>query len=318
MPSQPFRLGIVMDPIESITPKKDTSFAMLLEAGRRGYASYYLQQGDLRLVEGVACGRARRVEVRDQPEDFFTLGEPEDLELGDLDAILMRKDPPFDMEYIYTTYILDRAKVAGTLIVNAPQALRDMNEKVYTAWFPELCPATLVTRSMADIKAFIAEKQKIVVKPLDGMGGKSIFTIKAGESNTNVILETLTDYGQQFCIAQTFIPEIVDGDKRIIVIDGKPADYLLARVPNSEDGRGNLVMGAIGEGRPLGKRERMIGETVGARLAEAGVLFAGLDVIGDVLTEVNVTSPTGVRELDHEFGLNLAGDLFDRVEAHCR
>ncbi len=314
MSKPPVSIGIVMDPIGSITPKKDTSFAMVLEAQARGWRCLYFEQRDLSISDGVAYGHGRPLSVIDQASDFFTLGEPEVCKLGDLDAILMRKDPPFDMEYIYTTYILDRAALDGALIVNDPGALRDMNEKAYTAWFADLAPATLITRSMSEVKAFAAQHGRIVVKPLDGMGGRSIFSIRKGDQNTNVILETLTDYGQQFCMAQTYIPEIVDGDKRIIIVDGKPCDFMLARVPNAEDGRGNLVMGATGEGRPLSARDREIAERVGPELERRGVLFAGLDVIGDYLTEINVTSPTGVRELDHQFELNLAGTLLDAVE----
>ncbi len=318
MPNKPLTIGVVMDPIGSITTKKDTSFAMLLEAQRRGFRCLYFEQKDLALRDGVAIGYGREISVRDQAEDFFDLGNAEEIALGSIDAILMRKDPPFDMEYIYTTYILDRAAVAGALIVNSPQALRDMNEKVFTAWFADLSPPTRVSRSMADLKAFAKSEGHIIVKPLDGMGGKSIFGIRAGDTNTNVILETLTDYGQRYCMAQTYIPEIVDGDKRIIIVDGVACDYLLARVPNAEDGRGNLVMGATGEGRPLSTRDREIAERIGPELVKRGVLFAGLDVIGSYVTEINVTSPTGVRELDQQFDLNIAGQLFDAIsERRC-
>ncbi|MEM8983029.1 MAG: glutathione synthase [Pseudomonadota bacterium] len=310
------RLGIVMDPIATIKPEKDTSFAMLLEAERRGYEVLYFEQRDLWLDNGVAHGRGRSLHVVDRASDFFELGERQSLQLGSLDVVLMRKDPPFDMEYIYTTYILERASTAGTLVVNKPQALRDMNEKMFTAWFPDLCPPTLVTRSKQTIKAFIAEQGKAIVKPLDGMGGRSIFAVNDGDPNTNVILETLTDNEQRFAMAQGYVPEIVDGDKRVIVIDGEPLDFLLARIPGDDDPRGNLVMGARGEGRPLGDNERAIATRVGERLKKAGVLFAGLDVIGSALTEINVTSPTGIREIDRQFGTNSAGRLFDAIERH--
>ena len=227
----------------------------------------------------------------------------------------MRKDPPFDMEYVYTTYILGRAEEAGALIINRPQALRDMNEKAYTAWFPQCAPLTLITRSMPEMKAFLAEHRKIVVKPLDGMGGKSIFVVAAGDNNANVIFETLTDYGSRFAMAQVFIPEISEGDKRILLVDGEPIPYSLARIPSADDNRGNLVMGAVGEGRELSQRDRWICDQVGPVLKDRGVLFAGIDVIGDYLTEVNVTSPTGIRELDRIFDLNIAGTLFDAIEA---
>ena len=309
------RLGIVMDPVQSITPKKDSSLAMLLEASRRGYAIHYMQQADLKLLEGTAVARSRLLEVRDDPSSWFELGEEQDILLGDLDVILMRKDPPFDMEYVYTTYILERAELAGALVVNRPQALRDMNEKVFTAWFPDCAPVTLVTRSMADMKAFLKEHGKVVVKPLDGMGGKSIFVVQQGDNNANVIFETLTDYDRRFAMAQVFVPEISEGDKRILLIDGEPVPYSLARIPSADDNRGNLVMGASGEGRELTPRDREICARVGPVLRENGVIFCGIDVIGDYLTEINSTSPTAIRELDSLFSLNIAGLLFDAIES---
>ena len=303
-----------MDPIGSITPKKDSSLAMLLEASRRGAEIHYFEQQDLRMLSGKAIGRSTRLNVRDDNDDWFDFGEQRDIELGDLDAILMRKDPPFDMEYVYTTYILDRAELAGALIVNAPQALRDMNEKAYTAWFPDCTPLTLVTRSMDQMKAFLAEHDRVVVKPLDGMGGRSIFVIKKGDNNANVIFETLTDYGQQFAMAQVYIPEITLGDKRILLIDGEPVPYALARIPTGDDNRGNIVAGATTKGQALSEADKRICAQVGPVLREQGVLFAGIDVIGDYMTEVNVTSPTGIRELDRNFDLNIAGLMFDAIE----
>lgn len=314
MSKQSYRLGVIMDPIESITIKKDSSFAMLLEAQRRGYELHYMQQSDLKLLDGTASATAQPLDVVEDSTRWFELGGASPLALADLDVILMRKDPPFDMEYIYTTYILERAELAGTLIVNRPQALRDMNEKAYTAWFAEVAPPTLITRSMAEIKDFREQHGKIVVKPLDGMGGRSIFVVSAGDNNANVILETLTDYGTQFAMAQSFIPEISDGDKRILLIDGEPIPYALARVPSADDNRGNLVMGATGEGRELTARDREICRRLGPTLREKGVLFCGIDVIGDFLTEINSTSPTGIRELDALFDLNVAGTLFDAIE----
>ena len=216
MADKPLKLGIVMDPIGSITPKKDSSFAMLLEASRRNAEIHYFEQQDLRMLSGQALGTSTRLRVQDDYDDWFAFGEQQEIELGDLDAILMRKDPPFNMEYVYTTYILDRAREHGALIVNAPQALRDMNEKAYTAWFPDCTPLTLITRSMPQIKAFLAEHSRIVVKPLDGMGGRSIFVVQKGDNNANVIFETLTDYGKRFAMAQVYIPEITLGDKRIL------------------------------------------------------------------------------------------------------
>ena len=315
MGNKPLRVGIVMDPIGAITPKKDSSLAMLLEAARREAEIHYFEQRDLKLVSGTALGYSTRLDVFDDNEDWYAFGERAEIALGELDVVLMRKDPPFDMEYIYTTYILDRAAAAGALIVNHPQALRDMNEKAYTAWFPELAPATLITRSMDELRAFLASNEAIVVKPLDGMGGRSIFVVRKGDGNANVIFETLTDYGNQFTTAQAFIPEISEGDKRILLIDGEPVPYTLARIPSADDNRGNLVMGAIGKGQPLSDRDREICAAVGPALADHGVIFAGIDVIGDYLTEINVTSPTAIRELDRLFDLNIAGLMFDAIEA---
>lgn len=314
MAQKPLKIGIVMDPIGSITPKKDSSLAMLLEASRRNAEIHYFEQQDLRMLSGKAIGHSTLLTVRDDNDDWFDFGEQRDIELGDLDVILMRKDPPFNMEYVYTTYILDRAALAGALIVNAPQALRDMNEKAYTAWFPDCTPLTLVTRSMDQMKAFLAEHGRIVVKPLDGMGGRSIFVIKKGDNNANVIFETLTDYGRQFAMAQVYIPEITLGDKRILLIDGEPVPYALARIPTGDDNRGNIVAGATTKGQELSDSDKRICAEVGPVLREQGVLFAGIDVIGDYMTEVNVTSPTGIRELDRQFDLNIAGLMFDAIE----
>ena len=304
-----------MDPIESITPYKDSSLAMLLEAQRRDAEIHYFQQGDLKLLDGKATGRSRRLNVRDDNEDWYEFGAVDSIDLGDLDVILMRKDPPFDMEYVYTTYILDRAEAAGALVVNRPQALRDINEKAYTAWFPECTPLTLITRSMDEMRAFLAENDRIVVKPLDGMGGKSIFVVQHGDKNANVIFETLTDFGQRYAMAQIHIPEISLGDKRILLIDGEAVPFALARIPPADDNRGNLVVGAKGVGQELSDVDRTICERVGPVLKEHGVIFAGIDVIGDYMTEVNVTSPTGIRELDTQFDLNIAGQLFDAIES---
>jgi len=303
-----------MDPIEFITPYKDSSLAMLLEAERRSAEIHYFQQKDLKLLGGEALGQSQRLNVKDNNSDWYSFGATEEVALGSLDAILMRKDPPFDMEYVYTTYILDRAREAGALVVNHPQALRDMNEKAYTAWFPNCTPLTLITRSMNEMKEFLLEHERIVVKPLDGMGGKSIFVIRKGDNNANVIFETLTDYGQRFAMAQVFIPEISAGDKRILLVNGEAVPYSLARIPPADDNRGNLVTGATGVGQELSAADKAICKEVGPILRDRGVFFAGIDVIGDYLTEVNVTSPTGIRELDSQFELNIAGQLFDAIE----
>jgi len=315
MPDNRIRVAVVMDPIEDIKPAKDTSLAMMLAAQRRGWELSYLELCHLWLRDGVALGRAHTVTVRDHLEDWFTIGEPQPVRLGDFDAILMRKDPPFDTEYIYSTYILERAELQGALVVNRPQGLRDMNEKVFTAWFPECCAPTLITRDMADMHAFLREHGRIVCKPLYGMGGRSIFVVDLGDKNANVVFETLTEYGQRFAIAQRYIPDIVEtGDSRVIVVDGTPVPYALARIPSAADNRGNLAAGAKGIGRPLNDRDRWLAGQIGPVLRERGMLFVGLDVIGGFVTEINVTSPTGVRELDRQFGLDIGGTLMDAID----
>jgi glutathione synthase len=314
MSEKKIKLGIVMDPIETIDPKKDSSLAMLLEAKKRNYEIYYMQQQDLKLIEGKALADAHIIDVFDNNKEWFKASKELELNLKELNVILMRKDPPFDMEFIYTTYILDKAEQQGVLVVNKPSALRDMNEKVYTSWFPECTPPTLITRSMKGIKSFLKKYKKLVIKPLDGMGGKSIFVLNESDKNTNVILETLTDHGTRYAMSQLYIPEITKGDKRILLIDGKPIPHALARIPPEDDNRGNLVMGAKGEGRDLTERDEMICESIGETLRNKGVLFCGIDVIGDYLTEINSTSPTGIKELDRIFDINIAGVFFDAVE----
>jgi glutathione synthase len=308
------RLAVVMDPIGSIKPAKDSTLAMLLAAQARGWESSYLELRDLWLRDGEAWGRAARVTVRDDPRDWFTLGEQRVERLAAFDAILMRKDPPFDTEYIYSTYILERAEVQGARVFNRPQGLRDMNEKVFTAWFPDCCAPTLISRDMADMTAFLGEHGKIVVKPLHGMGGRSIFVLERGDKNTNVVFETLTDYGQRYAIAQRYLPEIVTrGDARVLLVDGEPVSYALARIPAPADNRGNLAAGARGEGRPLTERDRWLSRRIGQVMRERGMVFVGLDVIGEFVTEINVTSPTGIRELDKEFKLDIGGLLMDAI-----
>ena len=303
-----------MDPISAIDPKKDSSLAMLIEAAKRDYEIYYMEQKDLKLIDGCAIAQATIIEIFDDQKKWYKSKSNVSIDLKELNIILMRKDPPFDMEYIYTTYVLDKAEEDGVIIVNKPQSLRDMNEKVYTAWFPECTPSTLISRSMAEIKFFLGQHKKIVVKPLDGMGGKSIFVVDENDGNANVIIETLTNYGKCSAMAQVFIPEIKDGDKRILIIDGKPVPYALARIPSKDDNRGNLVMGAVGEGRDLTERDKLICSKISETLKKKGILFCGIDVIGDYLTEINSTSPTGIRELDSIYNLNIASDLFDVLE----
>lgn len=308
------RIAVVMDPIDQIKFAKDSTLAMLLAAQARGWSLLYLEQSDVWLRDGVALGRARPLTVRKDPARWFELGDPAVLRLGEIDALLMRKDPPFDMEFIYTTYVLDRAEQQGCLVVNAPQGLRDMNEKVYTAWFPQACAPTLITRNMGDMQAFLAEHGKAVCKPLHGMGGRSIFVLDAGDKNMNVIFETLTEYGQRFAIVQRYLPEIVTtGDSRVILVDGEPVPYALARIPTSADNRGNLAAGATGVGRVLNARDRWLAAQIGPTLAARGMLFVGLDIIGDYVTEINVTSPTGIREIDKQFGTDIAGLLMDAI-----
>ncbi|KLI99608.1 glutathione synthase [Luteimonas sp. FCS-9] len=305
---------VVMDPIGSIRIAKDTTFAMLLEAQRRGHRLQYVLPGALGMAGGDAVASVAPLSVRDDPADWFSLGAPSLHRFGDGDVVLMRKDPPVDPEFVNDTQILSVAQRQGARIVNDPQGLRDMNEKLGALAFPQCCPPTLVGRDAAALKAFVAEHGEAVLKPLDGMGGRSIFRAAAGDPNLNVILETLTDGGRRLAMAQRYLPEIVDGDKRILLIDGVPVDYCLARIPQGDEFRGNLAAGGRGEGRPLSERDRWIAAQVGPSLAARGMRFVGLDVIGDWLTEVNVTSPTCVRELDAQFGLNIAGLLFDAIE----
>jgi glutathione synthase len=311
----PVRLGVVMDPIRDIKPAKDTTLGMLLAAQAKGWELHYAEQRHLWLRDGVAMGRLAPLAVRNDLADWATLGPPQERPLADLDVILMRKDPPFDTEYIYTTYILERAEAAGSLVVNRPQGLRDMNEKVYTAWFPQCCAPTLITRDMGDMHAFMREHGKIVCKPLYGMGGRSIFVIDRGDKNASVVFETLTDYGSRYAIVQRYLPEIVTtGDSRVILVDGEAVPYALARIPTAADNRGNLAAGAKGVGRPLNDRDRWLAGEIGPVLRERGMLFVGLDVIGGFVTEINVTSPTGIRELAKEFKVDIAAQLMAAIE----
>lgn len=311
----PRRLAVVMDPIADIKHAKDSTLAMLIAAQGRGFELFYLEQRDLSLRDGTACARLRPLTVRADPLSWATLGEARLAPLGEVDCILMRKDPPFDTEYIYSTYILERAEDQGALVVNRPRGLRDMNEKVYTAWFPECCAPTLITRDMRDMDAFLHEQGKIVCKPLDGMGGRSIFVVERDDKNSHVIYETLSDYGRRFIILQRYLPEIAtSGDSRILLIEGEPVEYALARIPSATDHRGNLAAGARGVGRPLNERDRWLAAQIGPKVAELGMLFVGLDVIGGYVTEINVTSPTGIRELDKQFGLDIGAKLIEAIE----
>jgi len=308
------RLAVLMDPIGSINPAKDSTLAMMLAAQERGVDLSCFEQRDLWVRDGRAMARLRPVTVRDDLEDWYSLGEPVVTALADVDVALMRKDPPFDTEYIYTTYLLERAEAEGTLVVNRPQGLRDMNEKVYTAWFPDCCAPTLITRDMRGMAAFMAEHGRVVCKPLYGMGGKSIFVLEAGDKNANVVFEVLTEYGQRYAIVQRYIPDIVQtGDARILLIDGEPVEFALARIPPAGDNRGNLAAGAKGIGRPLDERDRWLCSRIGPVMRERGMTFVGLDVIGGFVTEINVTSPTGIRELEKQFKIDIAGTLVDAI-----
>ena len=303
------KLGVVMDPIESIVVKKDTTLAMLLAAQRLGWDLFYMQQSDLYLDQGAARGIMTPVEVKDDELDWYTSGSENDQSLASLDVILMRKDPPFDMDFVYSTYILEQAQREGCLVVNNPQSLRDCNEKLFATQFPDCCPPLMVSSSAAKLKGFYNIHQDVIYKPLDGMGGASIFRIKPNDPNISVVIETLTDNGRRQIMAQKFVPEISNGDKRILVINGVPVDYALARVPAIGETRGNLAAGGAGVAQPLSDRDRWIVAQVGPTLVEKGLLFVGLDVIGDYLTEINVTSPTCVREIDKAYGLDIAGEL---------
>lgn len=302
-----------MDPIGSINVKKDSTLAMLVEAQARGWSIYYMEQGDLFLRDGTAYAQMRQLKVSFDADNWFEMGEAEILPLAELDTILMRKDPPFDTEYIYATYILEQAEAASTLVVNRCQSLRDANEKMYTAWFPQCTPPTLVTRKESQIREFLAEHDDIILKPLWGMGGAMIFRLRQNDPNIGVAIETLTEYGSRFAMAQRFIPEIRDGDKRILVIDGEPIPYALARIPMKGETRGNLAAGGEGVGVELTEHDRWICEQVAPTLREKGLLFVGLDVIGDYLTEINVTSPTCIRELDKIYDLNISSKLMDAI-----
>jgi glutathione synthase len=311
----PLHVAVVMDPIGSIRIAKDTSFAMLLEAQRRGHHLHYVVPGGLGVSEGRSVARSAPLIVRDDPASWYELGESRLAPLAEMDVVLMRRDPPVDAEYLHDSIILSLAQAEGVLVANDPAGLRDLNEKLAALLFPQCCPPTLVSRDFASLRAFLAEHGECVFKPLDGMGGRSIFRVRAGEANVNVILETLTGGGRHLAMAQRYLPEIVDGDKRILLVDGEPVPYCLARIPQGEEFRGNLAAGGRGEGRPLTERDRWIAAQVGPELRRRGMLFVGLDVIGDWLTEVNVTSPTCARELDKQFGLNICAGLFEAIEA---
>ena len=307
-------VGVLMDSIGAIKVKKDSTFAMLLEAQRRGHRLWYATQRDLWLDGGEAWGRLARLAVRDDPAGWFELADPEAMPLSRCDVFLARKDPPFDSQFLYDTLVLEQAAARGCRVVNAPQALRDANEKLFALMFPQCIPETRVARDASLLREFVDTVGEAVLKPLDGMAGRSIFRTHRGDPNLNVILETLTRDGAELAMAQRYLHEIAAGDKRILVVDGEPVPFCLARIPQGDDFRGNLARGGKGVGQPLSERDRWIVAQVAPELVRRGIVFAGLDVIGDWLTEINVTSPTGIRELDAQFGLNIAGMLFDAIE----
>ncbi|MGN6729569.1 MAG: glutathione synthase [Rhodanobacteraceae bacterium] len=311
----PLKLAVLMDPIGTIKPKKDTTLALLLEAQRRGHPLFYMEQRDLAVRDGAAWAKLAPLEVADSPSRWFELGEPHWRPLAEMDVVLARKDPPFDAQFLYDTLVLETARQAGVRVINDPQGLRDYNEKLAAQLFPQCCAPALVARDRDELRRFAREHGEVVLKPLDGMGGRGIFRSRGDDPNLNSILETLVGEDARFAMAQKFIPEITAGDKRILMVNGEPVPYALARIPQGSDFRGNLAVGGRGEGVPLSERDRWIAAQVGPELTRHGMLFVGLDVIGDYLTEVNVTSPTCVRELDALFGLNIAGSVFDAIEA---
>lgn len=311
---RPIRIGIVMDPIASIQPKKDTTLAFMLEAQSRGWQIAQMTLNDLYLNNGQAEGYLRYLLLTNDSEHWFEIEREVYEPLHTLDIILMRKDPPFDMEYVMATYVLERAEYQGVLVVNKPRSLRDVNEKVFTSWFPQCCAPALLTRSKNAVKKFLESHQKIVVKPTDKMGGQSVFIIEKGDPNTNVILEEVTHFESKFIQVQAYIPEIEQGgDKRILLIDGSPVQQGVARIPSGGDHRGNLVAGAHAKGFELSERDRWICSEIGPVLKEKGLLFVGIDIIGDYLTEINVTSPTGVREIDALFDISVSSMFFDTL-----
>lgn len=307
------RLGIVMDPIEQISFKKDSSLAMLLSAQARGWSLFYMQQQDLYQLAGEARARMRRLTVFNDAERWFELGDEIDEPLANLNVILMRKDPPFDNEFVYSTYLLEQAEAAGCLVVNRPQSLRDCNEKLFATLFPQCTPATLVSRRPDILREFAEQQRDVILKPLDGMGGSSIFRHREGDPNLSVILETLTAHGTQQIMAQQYLPAIKEGDKRILMIDGEPVPYALARIPAAGETRGNLAAGGRGVAQPLTEKDRWIAAQVGPELRKRGLLFVGLDVIGEHLTEINVTSPTCIREIDNAYDTQIGDQLMDAI-----
>jgi len=308
------KLGIVMDSIDNINIHKDTSFAMMLEAQARHWEIHYIELGDLFLRQGAAYANTKIITVQRDEKTYYQVLSQQTIALETLDSIIMRKDPPVDQEYIYATHILELAEAKGVYVANKPQSLRDANEKLFTSWFPQCCADTLVTRNAKQLRDFIDGHQSVILKPLDGMGGASIFHLRAEDPNISVVIETLTEYGSRYVMGQKYLPEIKAGDKRILLVNGEAIPYALARIPAQGETRGNLAAGGFAKGQPLSDQDKWIAEQVGPTLKAKGLVFVGIDVIGNCLTEINVTSPTCVQELDRQFGLNISGQLLDHIE----
>jgi len=308
------KLGIVMDSITTVNTKKDSTYAMMIAAADKGWEIYYMEQKDLSLIQGEAFASMQQVTLKNHPIEWYGLAPQEERKLSDLNVLLMRKDPPVDSEFIYATYIAERAEEQGLLVVNKPQSLRDCNEKVFATAYPQCCPPVLISRDPSKLRAFVDEHKHVIFKPLDGMGGTSIFNVKAGDPNLGVILETLNNFGETQVMAQRYIPEISKGDKRILIIDGKPIDYALARSPSKGEHRGNLAAGGRGEALPLSDRDRWIVSQIADDLKKRGLIFVGIDVIGNYLTEINVPSPTCIQEINRAYDLDIAGELMNVIE----
>lgn len=309
------KCAFIMDPLDSINTSKDSTFAMMLEAQRRNHEIHYITQTDLFCQQGVAKANSTTLKVTDKQHDFYAPLNKQCINLGEMDYIFMRKDPPFDMEYVMDTYVLDLAEQQGARVINKPQALRDANEKFFTEMFPSVTPENIISRNSNLLRSAIMELGEVIVKPMDGMGGNSIFKTSKNDKNLNVILETVTQNNTRTTMVQRYIKEISAGDKRILMINGEAVPFALARIPSDQDFRGNLAKGGTGKGMALSEGDIKICQTVGPILKKMGIIFAGIDVIGDFLTEVNVTSPTCIRELDALYDLNIAGQLFDCLES---
>lgn len=313
MKNDSLTFGVVMDPISNITPYKDTSLLIMLAAQARGITLYYIEPKNLMIDQGKAYAIAQKAVVYDNNEHWYELQSSETIRLDSLDAIIMRQEPPFNNEFLYATHVLDLAAESGTLVANKPQALRDFNEKLFAMQFPECIPPVLVSAHSDAIKRFQSTHGNIILKPLNGMGGQGIFHIKSDTNNLNVAIEVLTNQGREAIMVQRYIPEIINGDKRILIVDGQVIPYCLARIPAKGETRGNLAAGGKGQTQAISERDKIIAETIAPTLVEQGILFAGIDVIGDYLTEINITSPTCAREIDNAYNTDIGGKLIDAI-----